>query len=70
MSKLTDKFNFVFDSFIITGSSEDKGAALLIPGIRIQTQENKAFQLGFAAVAADGELNPTPFPMIQWFRKL
>lgn len=69
MSKLNDKFSFVFDSFIISGTGNNDGGALLIPGIRLQTDPDKAFQLGFAGVAAEGELVPFPLPMLQWFRK-
>ena len=46
------------------------GLALIIPGIRLQTDPNRAFQFGFAGVRYDGELAPVPFPMIQWYRKL
>lgn len=70
MNKINDRFNFVFDSFIFTGGDGDSGGALLIPGIRLQTDPNKAFQIGFAAFAADGDLLPIPLPFIQWFRKL
>ncbi len=70
MSKINDKFSFVFDSFIISGTGSDDGGALLIPGIRIQTDPDKAFQIGFAGVAAAGELVPFPLPMLQWFRKI
>lgn len=46
------------------------GFALLIPGIRWQMDSNKAFQFGFGGVIADGDLQPVPIPMLQWFRKL
>lgn len=69
MAPLNDKFNFVFDSFIVSGTGNDDGGALLIPGLRLQTNQDKAFQIGFAAIAADGELIPFPLPMLQWFRR-
>lgn len=43
---------------------------LLIPGIRLQTDPDKAFQFGFGGGYVDGELIPTPIPMLQWYRKL
>jgi hypothetical protein len=47
-----------------------KGGALIIPGIRIQTSEDKAFQFGFAGIITNGEAVPVPIPMIQWYRRL
>ncbi|TND08531.1 MAG: hypothetical protein FD123_2327 [Bacteroidetes bacterium] len=46
------------------------GFALLIPGIRWQTDSKKAFQFGFAGLSVDGEVVPVPIPMVQWYRKL
>jgi len=69
MTPLNDKFSFVFDSFILSGTGNNDGGALLIPGLRLQSAPDKAFQIGFAAVAADGELIPFPLPMLQWFRR-
>lgn len=69
MTPLNDTFSFVFDSFIVPGTGDDDGGALLIPGLRLQTKQDKAFQIGFAAIAADGELIPFPLPMLQWFRR-
>ena len=58
-----------------TGQYEDvqvkrKGGALLIPGIRIQTQQNNAFQFGFGGLIANDELVPVPIPIVQWYRKI
>jgi hypothetical protein len=44
--------------------------ALIIPGIRFQTNPKSAFQFGFAGLRAEGETVPVPFPMVQWFRQL
>lgn len=46
------------------------GLVLLIPGIRLQTEPNKAFQFGFGGAYIDGELVPAPIPMVQWYRQL
>ena len=59
----------------ITGSFElvrrrAPGGALIIPGLRIQTSEDKAFQFGFAGIITNGDAVPVPIPMIQWYRRL
>jgi hypothetical protein len=46
------------------------GLTLLIPGIRLQTNPNKAFQFGFGGAYVDGKIVPTPIPMVQWYQKL
>lgn len=46
------------------------GFALILPGLRFQTEPDKAFQFGFAGLVFDGETIPLPIPMLQWFRKL
>lgn len=68
MKKMNNSLTFVFDSFIYASSTD--GGALILPGLRFQTQEKKAFQIGFAGVYSGGELYPAPLPFIQWFRKL
>jgi len=45
-------------------------AALIIPGFRFQTHDDKAFQIGFAGIFYDGTVVPAPIPMVTWFRKL
>lgn len=71
LTKIGNKASFVFDSVIAPPTdAEGSTVALLMPGIRIQTKPNKAFQFGFTAVAADGEVFPFPLPFIQWFQKI
>ncbi len=41
---------------------------LFLPGIRWQTDENRAFQFGFSGFYFDDEV--IPYPFIQWYRKL
>lgn len=67
MNRVSDRVSLVIDSFIFTG---EYPAALIIPAIRLHSGPNKAFQLGFAGVAADGELLPVPLPFLQWYRAL
>ena len=63
--------SIVFDTFVAPTLKDDKsGFALIMPGIRLQTQADRAFQLGFAGVYFDGEVAPLPVPMLQWFRKI
>jgi hypothetical protein len=69
MSKVGNKVSLVFDSFIFP-SSGNSGGALLLPGIRLQTENKKAFQFGFGALVANGKLIPMPIPVVQWFKKL
>ena len=46
-------------------------ALFLMPGMRFQTKENKAFQVSLAGVAVfdHGENNSFPIPMCTWFYK-
>lgn len=64
MTKVTKNMSLVFDSFIIPGT-----VALLIPGFRFQSKDDKAFQFGFAGIVVDSELLPALIPFIQWFKK-
>lgn len=48
-------------------TKDKKGIALIIPGLRFQTKPNNAFQFGFAGIRYDGETQPVPIPMVQWF---
>ncbi len=46
------------------------GLALIIPGLRFQTDKNKAFQFGFAGINSNSDWLSIPIPMVQWFRSL
>jgi hypothetical protein len=71
MTKVGKKVSLVFDSFIVPPKSTDgEFFALLFPGLRFKTGEDRAFQFGFAGIYAANELVPFPIPMVQWFRKL
>ncbi|MFO7999296.1 MAG: hypothetical protein R6U86_09990 [Bacteroidales bacterium] len=54
----------------VTRRKRREGLALLIPGIRLQTDPDRAFQFGFAGIRFDGAFAATPIPMVQWYRKL
>lgn len=54
---------------ISTNSTTYSPVALIIPGIRIQGETDKAFQFGFAGVYGNNQFTPIPIPFIQWFRK-
>lgn len=70
MAKVGKKVSLVFDSFIFPANSDSGGGGLLIPGIRLQTANDKAFQFGFAGIVADGNVLPIPIPFVQWFKKI
>jgi hypothetical protein len=69
------KASFVFDSFILPLQSGDL-LALVIPGVRIQSNDDRAFQIGFAGVFYKQVLSinwdsvPLPIPMVTWFGRL
>ena len=46
------------------------GGGLIIPGLRYQVKPTAAFQFGFGGLAINGELVPSPIPIVSWFRKL
>ena len=62
------KASFVFDSFILPIQSSL--IAVVVPGIRIQSNDDRAFQIGFAGIYFDGNALPLPIPMVTWFRRL
>jgi hypothetical protein len=68
MTKVSRSTSIVLDSFIIPAMSGREGGALIIPGIRVQTQKNRTFQFGFGGLVVEGEFFPAPF--IQLFTKL
>ena len=70
MKQLSNKISFVFDSFIVPEVDYAGTIALVVPGLRFHTGENKAFQFGLAGIVVDGEVAPLPIPMLTWFRKL
>ncbi len=63
MNKISRNGTFVFDSMIFIGSDVN---AYIIPGIRLQTDPNKAFQFGFGGVVTSDGTYPVPF--VSWFR--
>ncbi len=79
MVKVRPSFSFVFDSFIASKGGEYKtannstktrpGFALLMPGLRFQTNPERAFQFSFGGIIYDREFSGSPIPMAQFFRK-
>lgn len=65
LARLGNKVSFVFDSIIIPNIGETN-MALILPGLRFQSQDNKAFQFCFGGIVVDG--NAAPVPFVQWFR--
>ena len=70
-AELTAKLSFVFDSFFLMNQAGGPlSAGFIIPGLRWNQSESKAFQIGFAGIVNNGHVAPVPFPMLQWFRRL
>ncbi len=87
MATISKKVTFVFDTFIIPDDGKQgdlEGLALIMPGLRFQTNSDRAFQIGFAGIISTyTEVNsqtgakskyretvPVPIPMLTWFRNL
>lgn len=69
--ELTPKLSLVFDSFFLVNQQGGPlSAGFIIPGLRWNQSENRAFQIGFAGIINDGQAAPIPLPMLQWFRRL
>lgn len=70
-AELTPKLSLVFDSFFLVNQQGGPlSAGFIIPGLRWNQSENRAFQIGFAGIINDGQAAPIPLPMLQWFRRL
>jgi hypothetical protein len=70
--QLEQMYNQVTNQFTyyISKQNEDRPAIiLLIPGLRWQTNADKAFQFGFAGLNFDREFQKVPIPFVQWYRK-
>ncbi len=62
---------YIYDNITNTSTVVTKRSPLIVflPGIRVQGNNNSAFQFGFAGAYGNGEMVPIPIPMLQWFRK-
>jgi hypothetical protein len=76
ISKVGAKASFIFDSMFGTftnssSSSYSYNALFIMPGMRFQTKENRAFQISLAGVAVfdQGDIYSFPIPMLNWFYK-
>lgn len=59
------------DRYVETVTTRRSPALMVfVPGIRLHTRPNAAFQFGFTGAYFDGEFVPVPIPMLQWFRNL
>ncbi len=67
MRKVTKNGTLVFDSFAFPTSTTTY--FVFVPGFRIQTSANTAFQLGFPGVLTLENSTPLGFPMFSWFNK-
>jgi hypothetical protein len=64
-NSVTNQFTY----FIISQKEEKPAIMLLIPGLRWQTNADKAFQFGFAGLNFNNEFQKVPIPFVQWYRK-
>jgi hypothetical protein len=67
MKKVTRNGTLVFDSFAFPTSKTTY--FVLIPGFRMETSENSAFQIGFPGIVTLDDSTPLGFPMFSWFHK-
>ncbi|MCX6326584.1 MAG: hypothetical protein NT144_08065 [Bacteroidia bacterium] len=65
--RITKKVSFVGDSFIYM---KKPSFSIIVPGIRVSSKPNRAFQFGFAGISADGKMTPIPMPMLSWFIRI
>jgi hypothetical protein len=65
LRKLGRTGTFVMDSLIFIPDG-----LILVPGVRLQTRDNSAFQFGFPGVISLDGSSPLYFPMVSWFRRL
>lgn len=57
-------------TYTVTNSTVQKTALIIMPGMRFQTTDDKAFQFALAGVSIFGGNNVNfPFPMVSWFKK-
>ena len=70
-AKAGKRTSIVFDSFILPSSNpQTSGFTIVIPGIRFQSDNRSAFQVGLGGVFLSGTFLSEPIPFIQWFRHL
>ncbi len=76
ISKVGAKASFIFDSMFGSFSNSSSSgysinALFIMPGMRFQTKENRAFQISLAGVAVfdQGDIYSFPIPMLNWFYK-
>lgn len=72
MIKLNKKMSFIFEILSVPTSinNVDNGFTAFIPGLRYQTEKDRAFQFGFNFVQYNNVLLNLPIPMVQWYRKI
>jgi hypothetical protein len=68
MAHFSPKVSLVFDSFIMPGIGDNSQLGLYMPGLRFQTDQKRALQIGFAGLVTGS--GTTAVPMIQLFRML
>lgn len=71
ITKSGKRTSLVFDSYALPSFSKGSTSyAIVIPGIRIQTEYKSAFQFGFGGLFLNWSLEPIVIPFLQWFRHI
>lgn len=64
------KVSLMFDSIILSAGSSTSMLVFGMPGMRVATGHNSAFQVAFPFVYADGELRMIPIPTVGYFVRM
>lgn len=64
------KVSLMFDSIILSAGSNTSMLVFGMPGMRIATGRNSAFQVAFPFAYADGELRMVPIPTVGYFVRM
>ncbi|MDF1672450.1 MAG: hypothetical protein P1U41_03040 [Vicingaceae bacterium] len=73
LARIGKKASFVLDSFFYVEDNFSNNSGIygiIIPGIRLQTKYDAAFQFGFSGFYGEGQFIQVPIPMLGWFKKL
>lgn len=64
------KVSLMFDSIILSAGSTTSMLVFGMPGLRVATGSNSAFQVAFPFVYLDGELQMVPVPTVGYFVRM
>lgn len=64
------KVSLMFDSIILSAGTNTSMLVFGMPGVRVATGRNSAFQVAFPFAYADGELRMVPVPTVGYFVRM